>query len=330
MTGFDDFRTSLPGADGENPFRVVVRKSEPVASPEPAFQPDNDEISLNEIEAAYLRALETAEMAESLVYEELAEKFPETLTSEEQPVPAFENTHFEAEHSLFQPTSPPTFDDTSLNAAVDSSQMPVEERSTEAFAEDATPNYEILPEPGREILSRAEEPEVSAEQVVEAMLFVGGAPLPVKKFLDVLGGAHTPEQVESMLEALNRHYIAQKRPYDIRMIEGGYQLQLNSAFEPVRGRAYGQGPKEVKLAQDALEMLAFIAYQQPVTKESLAETGKINPQGLVRQLVRRELVSIDRSDAEAGEQYRTTHRFLELFGLASLDDLPQAGTFNFK
>jgi segregation and condensation protein B len=94
---------------------------------------------------------------------------------------------------------------------------------------------------------------------------------------------------------------------------------------------YGLGPKDVKLSQDALEVLALVAYQQPVTRVDVEATGKPNAAALLRQLLRRELIRLERGDGSADDvRYFTTSRFLQLFGLASLDDLPRAEDVVFK
>jgi len=288
---------------------------------------ETEMLSLEEIEAAYLQALEAAELAESIAVDELesaAERVSaENHASREQSPPeqsppgqsipgqSIPEPYTEAGPP---PTSPPP-------TSLPQDHSPSVTVTVAELDESSSNNIPIV---------EVDEPILTAEQVIEAMLFVGGAPLPVKKFLDVLGGTYTPEQVETLLNTLNTRYLAQRRPYEIRLEEGGYRMQLISAYEGVRSRAYGHGPKEVKLAQDALELLAFIAYQQPISRAGLEETGKQNASALLRQLLRRELVCVDRSDETAGEVLRTTHRFLELFGLTSLEDLPQVGTFNFK
>lgn len=172
-------------------------------------------------------------------------------------------------------------------------------------------------------------PTVQPRQVLEALLFVGGQPLTTRQLADALGGEFPHEEVDELIDALNHSYFVQNRPYEVRLGEGGYRLTLRSEFERVRNRVYGQGPREVRLSQDALEILAFVAYQQPVDRSAVDETGKKNAGGLLRQLLRLELVALTR-DEEGNVTYHTTSRFLELFGLGSIDDLPRAAEIRFK
>lgn len=189
----------------------------------------------------------------------------------------------------------------------------------------ATPAPESVPEPS------PAPPGVTPRQVVEALLFVGGQPLTGKRLADLLGGGFTHEQVDELIDELNSHYTRQGRPYEVRLGEGGYRLALRPEFERVRERVYGYGPREVKLSQDALEVLALVAYQQPVSREMVEQTGKPNASAVLRQLLQRELISLQRGDGGKDDvTYRTTPRFLQLFGLGSLDDLPLPEDLMFK
>lgn len=172
---------------------------------------------------------------------------------------------------------------------------------------------------------------VTARQVIEAAIFVGGDPLTSKKLCYVLKGDYDLDAVERAIEDLNLQYVDEARPYEIRLGEGGYRMVLREEFERIRNRVFGIGPREVKLSQDVLEVLALVAYRQPITPEEIEELGKAKPGPLLRQLLRRELISLER-DTENRKRvtYSTSKRFLSLFGLGSLDELPQADELAFK
>ncbi len=172
---------------------------------------------------------------------------------------------------------------------------------------------------------------VTARQVIEAAIFVGGDPLTSKKLCYMLKGDYDLEAVERAIEDLNLQYVDEARPYEIRLGEGGYRMVLREEFERIRNRVFGIGPREVKLSQDVLEVLALVAYRQPITPEEIEELGKAKPGPLLRQLLRRELISLER-DTENRKRvtYSTSKRFLSLFGLGSLDELPQADELAFK
>lgn len=172
---------------------------------------------------------------------------------------------------------------------------------------------------------------IAPEQVLEALLFVGGEPLTARRAADLLGGTLAAGQIDDMVETLNTRYNDQCRPYQVLPGEGGYRLALRPDFEPIRSRVYGLGPRDVRLSQDALEILAFIAYQQPVERSLLEATGKSNVAAIVRQLLRLELVSLERGNGGKDDiHYRTTARFLTLFALDRLEELPHPEDLMFK
>lgn len=186
--------------------------------------------------------------------------------------------------------------------------------------------YSATPEP----------PRVSEKHVVEAALFVGGMPLTAKKLSGLFHTDHGFGFVECLIDELNQQYQKEGRPYSITLGEGGYRMTLLPDFDSVRNKVFGYGPKDVKLSQDALEVLSLVAYKQPITKSQMESLGKANPGPLLRQLLQRELIRIDREHSASESQrksdpsYATTPRFLSLFGLGSLHDLPIAEDFNFK
>ena len=169
-------------------------------------------------------------------------------------------------------------------------------------------------------------------QVIEAFLFVGGQPLSAQAICGLLHGEFDADFVAEAIEGINRGYARQNRPYEIRLATGGYSMALRPEYEPLRNRAYGAGPRQVRLSQETLEVLALVAYRQPITRAKVEEVARRSVGPALRQLVERGLLGVDRplgaplSDAE----YRTSPRFLQLFGLARLDDLPQIEDLEFK
>ena len=172
-------------------------------------------------------------------------------------------------------------------------------------------------------------PTVTSRQVLEALLFVGGMTLTSRKLADVLAGSTSSEDVLRWIDDLNTIYDSECRPYRIELHTGGYRMQLRSEFEKVRHRVFGFGPREVKLSQEVLEILAFIAYSQPVSETELEGLGRAGTSTVLRQLLRRELIQLKRDD-QTEVRYETAPRFLEVFGLRSMHDLPLPGDFAFK
>ena len=159
-------------------------------------------------------------------------------------------------------------------------------------------------------------------RIVEALLFVGGAPLSVPRACEAVRGL-TPEQLTQAVAALNRDYQRQGRPYRVQLGGDGYEMALRPAFCDVRDRLFG-GQREARLSPPALDTLALVAYRQPVTRQEVDSLRGADSLALLRQLVRLGLVAVQRGQAGREEvMYGTTARFLRLFGLRNLDDLPR-------
>ena len=184
-----------------------------------------------------------------------------------------------------------------------------------------------LAEAGQEAAAEEEDScEISPPAILEAMLFVGnrdGQPLAAKRAAELMRGVE-PEEIPGLVNELNRRYAANGCPYHVLSDGGGYRLVLRREFHPLRNRFYGR-IREARLSQAAIDVLAIVAYQQPLTSEQISRLrGK--PSGhVLAQLVRRGLLRIERMQTKRRTaQYFTTDRFLKLFGLKGLEDLPQS------
>ena len=102
------------------------------------------------------------------------------------------------------------------------------------------------------------------------------------------------------------------------------RMALVDDLKVLQTEFYGRD-KQVRLSQSAIDVLSVVAYNQPVTREQI-ETSRGKPSGSVlAQLVRRNLLSLDMDEPKVAKRnYTTTDRFLELFHLSTIDDLPQS------
>jgi segregation and condensation protein B len=160
-------------------------------------------------------------------------------------------------------------------------------------------------------------------RVVEAMLFVGGSPLTHERAAAAIRGL-TPEQFQQTIDALNHEYRRQGRSYVIQSRDHGYLLELRPRFSDVGERLYGQA-RQARLSSAAIDVLALVAYRQPIARQEVDSIRGLDSGALLRQLVRRNLIAVVQR-GETGQRevhYGTTQRFLELFHLRSLEDLPQ-------
>ncbi|MGC1272359.1 MAG: SMC-Scp complex subunit ScpB [Planctomycetaceae bacterium] len=209
-------------------------------------------------------------------------------------------------------------------------RFPSPDEPTDALRRDAA-----SPPSSPESVSETPAPDtarrVTPKQILEAALFVGGVELTAAKLAVLLKGDYTAEFVVRTLGEMNRRYADEGRPYEIRCEEGLFRLGLRADFEPLRRRVYGLGPREVKLTRDALEILSLIAYRQPISRTGIETIREGNAGNMLRQLVRRQLVELRREgDDPDTVSYVTTPRFLEVFGVTSLDELPRGDDRNFK
>jgi segregation and condensation protein B len=161
------------------------------------------------------------------------------------------------------------------------------------------------------------------ERIIEAFLFVGGAPLTAERAVEAIRGL-TAAQFQEAIAALNQAYRTQGRPYLIQAKEHGHQLALRPEFRAVIEKLY-HTTREARLSQAAIDVLSLVAYRQPVTRQEVESIRGAESATVLRQLVRRGLIAIV-GHGQASQRevlYGTTPRFLELFGLRGLDDLPQ-------
>jgi segregation and condensation protein B len=160
-------------------------------------------------------------------------------------------------------------------------------------------------------------------RIVEALFFVGGVPLTAAAACGAVRGL-TPEAFAQSIDVLNQAYRQQGRPYAIQAQGPGFVLNLRPRFRGVAEKLYG-GPREARLSAQAVDVLALVAYRQPATRQEIDSLRGADSAGQLRQLVRHGLVTIVQR-GEAGQRevyYGTTSRFLEVFGLRGLEDLPR-------
>jgi segregation and condensation protein B len=173
----------------------------------------------------------------------------------------------------------------------------------------------------QDVLDQQAPPPV--QRIVEALLFVGGAPLSAARAGQIVRGL-TAEQFTQAVDALNLEYRQQGRPYRIEMQGPGHVLTLKPRYRDVIHKLYGTA-REARLSTVAVDVLALVAYRQPATKQDIDSLRGAESGTLLRQLVRRGLIAVVQRAAAGFREvaYGTTPRFLELFGLGSLEDLPR-------
>ncbi len=183
-----------------------------------------------------------------------------------------------------------------------------------------------------EVLEQAEseqetEPcDLSPHSILEAVLFVGhprNEPITSERLAGLMRGVPSRE-IDELIGELNAEYLAHEHPYHIASVGTGYRLELRSEFAPLRNVFYGR-IREARLSQAVIDVLAVVAYRQGCTRHDIEQIRGRPSGGLLSQLVRRRLLRVERTDEKPRvPHYYVTDRFLDLFGLASLDELPQS------
>ena len=166
------------------------------------------------------------------------------------------------------------------------------------------------------------------DQAVEALVFASDVPLRpgdiARVYGEVTGADATEADVEEAVGRLNSEYRQGGRAFRIMRWGGGLRMATVEEAAPFVRTLFEQD-EERRLSRSILETLSVIAYKQPVTKPEVDHVRGVGSDYALRQLLEREFVAITgRSDAIGRPLlYATTDRFLDQFGLDSLDDLPK-------
>ena len=166
---------------------------------------------------------------------------------------------------------------------------------------------------------------VNSRTILEAVLFVGrpdNSPLGSQEIAAIMRGVR-PDEIDDLVCQLNEKYNAAECPYQVISDGPGYRLVLRDEFDSLREKFAGR-LREVRLSQAAVDVLSIVAYHPGVTADEVTRLRGRPCGPILTQLVRRQLLRIERPEGKIRPlHYHTTDRFLELFGLAGLDELPQ-------
>ena len=165
---------------------------------------------------------------------------------------------------------------------------------------------------------------VNPASILEALLFVGlpgGRPISSRTVAGLMRGVR-PQEIDELAEDLRRRYAADDCPYEVASEEDGWLLRLRPEFARFGSVLESRG-RLVRLDAEALDVLALVAWNQPVPRERLVDLGCDARPATLRQLVRRGLLELRHDGMDGAAVYRTTPKFLEVFKLERLADLPE-------
>ncbi len=162
---------------------------------------------------------------------------------------------------------------------------------------------------------------LSLEALVESLLFVADEPVPVARLAEAL--EVTPREVEAALSVLDEAYVAAHRGLSLQRFRDRVQLTTAPAAAAKVEKFLGLGAAS-PLSRAALETLAIIAYQQPVTRPHIEAVRGVNSDSVLKNLLGKGLIEeVGRTDGPGRPVlYATTPEFLQYFGLSALTDLP--------
>jgi len=162
---------------------------------------------------------------------------------------------------------------------------------------------------------------VELTRIIESILFSSPKPVSLKLFHKRLP-EFPLEEIEKALRELAHEYNESQRSVEIVEVSGGYQMRTRIDYREWARRFVRE--KDVGLTKSVLETLSIVAYKQPVAKKEVDTIRGVDSARAVKQLLERRLIEIAGRDGDTGKRlvFRTTDKFLEIYGLNNLEDLP--------
>ncbi len=160
------------------------------------------------------------------------------------------------------------------------------------------------------------------KEIIESLIFISLEPLTLKKIKSILAD-FPAEDIEKAISELLAFYATNDRGIQIVQSAGGYIFSTKPEHDPWVKRLL-QVERKNRLSSAALETLSAIAYHQPMTLAEISALRGVDSSHTLKTLLQKKLVKIVGRKKSPGNPlvYRTTDKFLNYFGLNSLDDLP--------
>ena len=167
------------------------------------------------------------------------------------------------------------------------------------------------------------ESELAKRQRVEGTLFLGREPMPSRK-LAQFADLKDSNEARTIVRHLNEQYDQTGRAFRVEEVGGGFQLMTRPVFSQWL-RRFEHIPNAKRLSSPAMETLSVIAYEQPATRADVEAIRGVGCGEVLRQLMERDMVKIAGRSEDLGRPYlyATTRKFLQAFGLTSLEELPE-------
>lgn len=155
---------------------------------------------------------------------------------------------------------------------------------------------------------------------IEALLFVSGERLGTAELLEIL--QIEAADLKTIMQELMLDYHQAHRGLQIIALEGGYIMATKPEYTELLSKL--TKPTRLRLSAAAMETLAIVAYQQPVTRAEIEQIRGVKVERILSNLLEKGIIMEDGHKAVVGKPilYRTSYEFLKIFGLSSLEELP--------
>lgn len=164
------------------------------------------------------------------------------------------------------------------------------------------------------------------KRIIESLLFSSCTPIGFSKIQDIIESFYPikPRFLREIIQLLSEEYILQDRAFRLEQIAEGYILRTCHEFSPYIEMMHRNRRTE-KLSQASAEVLAIIAYRQPITRPQIDAIRGVDSSGILYTLMERQLIEpVGKLDAPGRPTlYGVTKDFLQYFGLKDIKDLPQ-------
>jgi segregation and condensation protein B len=168
------------------------------------------------------------------------------------------------------------------------------------------------------------------KNIVEALIFSSDRPLSLKQIKDIIndekvtsGVSVDIKKIEEAVCGLMEQYSGDEYSYRLMEIAGGYRFATKKDYAVWLAKLNKEKLKR-KLSQSALETLAIIAYNQPITRSEIEAIRGVNVDYIIGALLEKDLITLKGRAESIGRPmlYGITNTFLEYLGIASINDLP--------
>lgn len=158
--------------------------------------------------------------------------------------------------------------------------------------------------------------------IIEALVFTSENPLTIDRIKEVLGEEVDKKEIGNILSDLMGEYNERNGGFCLEEVAGGFQFRTRTDLGEWIKKL--KGVKPTMLTQAAMETLAVVAYRQPVVKSEIDRIRGVDVSGSLRGLLEKKLVKmVGRKDVPGRPMlYGTTKKFLEVFNLKDLSELP--------